>query len=225
MILMRAYLDNLSLSLHFASNGVEAVRKRQKANYDLVLMDIQMPVMDGYTATREIRAWENAHNMARAPIVALTAHALSGASAESIEAGCDGHLTKPVERNDLVAAIVKFANRSGGVKEAIPAPIAARRAVFLANRRLDVMKMDEAFASRDLASIQTVGHNCKGIGTGYGFPDVSSIGSAIEIAARGLDLAKVEKLIREFERCLPTDPLPPAAAPLPGGCPMRAVHH
>ena len=70
-----------------------------------------MPIMDGYTATREIRAWETAQRMPRVPIVALTAHALSGASAESIEAGCDGHLTKPVERNDLVEAIARFAKR------------------------------------------------------------------------------------------------------------------
>jgi PAS domain S-box-containing protein len=207
VILMRAYLENLSLSLHFASNGVEAVRKRQTGNYDLVLMDIQMPIMDGYTATREIRAWEKAQNLAQVPIVALTAHALSGASAESTLAGCDGHLTKPVERNDLVAAIVKFANRSGGLKEAIPAPIAARRPAFLANRRLDVVKMNEALVSRDFAAIQIVGHNCKGIGTGYGFPDISRAGAAIEVAARAQSIAEVEKCILEFERCVPVDQL------------------
>jgi CheY-like chemotaxis protein len=114
MVLLRAYMDHPSLSLNFAANGVEALRKRQRGNYDLVLMDIQMPIMDGYTAAREIRTWERAQCMPRVPIVALTAHELSGSSAASIEAGCDWHLTKPVERNDLVATIARLANRSGG---------------------------------------------------------------------------------------------------------------
>jgi PAS domain S-box-containing protein len=222
MILMRAYLDNLSLSLHFASNGVEAVRKRQKANYDLVLMDVQMPIMDGYTATREIRAWEQAHSMARTPIVALTAHALSGAAAESMEAGCDAHLTKPVERNDLVAAIAKFANCSGALKEAIPAPIAARRPAFLANRRLDVVKMKEALENRDFASIQVIGHNCRGIGKGYGFPDISSAGAALEIAALAQNLVEVEKCILRFERCVPVESADIVHSPV-AACPMHFV--
>jgi CheY-like chemotaxis protein len=108
VILIRAYLENLALSLDFAENGAEALEKRRQGHYDLVLMDMQMPVMDGYTATREIRAWEKAQTLARVPILALTAHALSNSSKESFEAGCDGHLTKPVEWHDLVEAIAKF---------------------------------------------------------------------------------------------------------------------
>ena len=202
VILLRAYLDNRSLSLDFARNGAEALRKHQSGEYDLVLMDVQMPVMDGYTATREIRAWEKAQGRRRVPIVALTAHALSGASAESIEAGCDGHLTKPVERDDLIAAIVKFARRSGGRKEKVPQSIATRRPAFLTNRQLDLKNMREALARGDFSSIQTIGHNCKGIGTGYGFPEFSTIGCTVEIAAKALDVAEVEKSIQCFEECV-----------------------
>ncbi len=202
IVLLRAYMDHLSLSLNFAANGVEALRKRQRGNYDLVLMDIQMPVMDGYTAAREIRDWERAHGMPRVPIVALTAHAMSGSSAASIEAGCDWHLTKPVERNELMATIAKLANRCGGRSEAIDEPIAARRPGFLANRKLDLAKMKEALTKGDFATIQIIGRNCKGIGTGYGFPEISTIGSAVEIAARALDTVEVDKYIRQFERCL-----------------------
>jgi CheY-like chemotaxis protein len=202
VILLRAYLDNRSLSLHFALNGAEALRKQQSCEYDLVLMDVQMPVMDGYTATREIRRWEKAHGGQRVPIVALTAHALSGASAESMEAGCDGHLTKPVERDDLIAAIVKFARRSGAPKEKVPESIAARRPAFLTNRRLDLTKMRTALARGDFSSIQTIGHNCKGIGTGYGFPEFSTIGSSVETAAKALDISETEKSIERFEECV-----------------------
>ena len=83
-ILMRAYLDNLALSLELAGNGAVALAKRQQRDYDLVLMDIQMAVMDGYTATREIRSWEKAHGWQRVPVVALTAHAANEAGAESL---------------------------------------------------------------------------------------------------------------------------------------------
>jgi len=202
VILLRAYLHNASLSLHFASNGLEAVKKRKRNNYDLVLMDVQMPVMDGHTATREIRAWEKAQGKAPIPIVALMAHALNGASAESIEAGCDGHLTKPVERDDLLAAIVKFAKQAARPVEALSERIAARRPAFLENRWLDLSKMKDALLTKDYAAIQHIGHNCKGIGKGYGFPDISEAGSNVECAARAFDVVEVEKSIDAFEKCI-----------------------
>jgi PAS domain S-box-containing protein len=200
VILMRAYLDNLSLSLHFASNGAEAVKKRQRSSYDVILMDIQMPIMDGYTATREIRAWEKAHNVPAVPILALTAHALSGASSESLEAGCDGHLTKPVERNDLMAAIVRFTKRTAKpVQAPVSDLIAARQPAFLQNRMLDLAKLREALAAKDFAAIQHIGHNSKGTGAGYGFPDIGLAGANVECAARAFDLVEIEKAIGEFE--------------------------
>ncbi len=110
VILMRAYLDNLLLSLDVASSGDEAIEKRSKNNYDVILMDIQMPIMDGYAASRAIRTWEEANGAPRVPIVALTAHAFVGAAADSMKAGCDAHLTKPVERRDLLEAIAKHAH-------------------------------------------------------------------------------------------------------------------
>ncbi len=204
VILMRAYLDGSALSIHFASNGMEAVKKRQRHSYDLVFMDVQMPVMDGHTATREIRAWEKAQGKSPVRIVALTAHALSGASAQSIEAGCDGHLTKPVEREELLAAVAKFATAVTKPVEMISGRIAARRPAFLENRRLDLSKMKNALLINDFAAIQHIGHNCKGIGKGYGFPDISTAGSNVECAARALNLVEVEKSIGEFERCLQT---------------------
>jgi len=87
-------------------------------------------------------------------------------------------------------------------RERIAAPILAHRPAFLANRRLDLGKMQDALASRDFAAIQHIGHNCKGIGRGYGFPDISSLGATIEIAARALDGIELEKLIQQFAGCV-----------------------
>ena len=77
VILIQAYLDGLPLSLDFAANGVDAFEKRKCSHYDLILMDVQMPVMDGYQATTEIRRWEEEQCSSRIPIVALTAHAVT----------------------------------------------------------------------------------------------------------------------------------------------------
>jgi CheY-like chemotaxis protein len=199
VVLLRAYLEGLPLSLHFASNGVEALDERRRGHYDLVMMDVQMPVMDGYTATREIRAWEAQQNATRVPIVALTAHAPD----ESNAAGCDGHLTKPLERAALVDAIARFAKRSvKPIVTVLPLAIIARRPAFLQNRRLDLQKMKDALEAKDFDAISRIGHNCKGTGTGYGFPEISSLGSNLECAARALDLKEIEKSIVEFESCL-----------------------
>ena len=109
VVLIQAFLPPSFVSLDVASNGLEAVEKCQRSDYDLVLMDIQMPLLDGYAASRQVRCWEECNGKARVPIVALTAHAFSGAEEESRQAGCDGHLTKPIERRTLLEAVAQFA--------------------------------------------------------------------------------------------------------------------
>jgi CheY-like chemotaxis protein len=82
-------------------------------------MDMQMPVMDGYTAAREIRKWELRTGGARVPIVALTAYALKEDIRKSIDAGCDDHLTKPIRRNTLLETIRRYAlaDHPGGMEK------------------------------------------------------------------------------------------------------------
>ena len=86
-------------------NGQEALEMLQKEHFDGVLMDMQMPVMDGYTATREIRKWEKETGVKDTPIIALTAYALTEELRKSIEAGCNGHITKPVKKAKLIESI------------------------------------------------------------------------------------------------------------------------
>src|SRR5476649_2588209 len=74
-------------------------------HYDLVLMDRQMPVMDGLAATRKIRAWEQANNRLPTPIIALTASALKGDREKCMAAGCTAFLTKPIKQEVLLQAI------------------------------------------------------------------------------------------------------------------------
>ena len=111
-LLIQAYLKQTPYRLDFAENGEVACGKFKVGRYDLVLMDMQMPVMDGYTATGTIREWERAHHRPPTPIIALTAHALQGDAQKSLEAGCTAHLTKPIKKATLLAAILEHTRSS-----------------------------------------------------------------------------------------------------------------
>jgi signal transduction histidine kinase/CheY-like chemotaxis protein len=108
-IVIEAYLSQTHYQLETVEDGLQAVNKIQSGNiYDLVLMDIQMPVMDGLEATRQIRVWEKEKKCARTPILALTAHAMGGDTEKSLAAGCDVHITKPINKRMLLDYIEKF---------------------------------------------------------------------------------------------------------------------
>jgi CheY-like chemotaxis protein len=99
-------LEKLGCTVEVAPNGKEAVRIWQGGHFDVILMDCQMPEMDGYEATREIRNRESlAH---RIPIIALTAHAMKGADEECRAAGMDDYITKPIDRELLRSCIERY---------------------------------------------------------------------------------------------------------------------
>jgi len=107
-LLIQAYLKKTAHRVDVAQNGEIAVEKFISGKYDLVLMDIQMPVMDGYAATQKIRAWEKENRLAPIPVLALTAHSLKDDEKKSFDAGCTGHLAKPVKKAKLLETIEKY---------------------------------------------------------------------------------------------------------------------
>jgi two-component system, sensor histidine kinase and response regulator len=120
--LIKAYLKSLPYTLDEAENGEVAGEKFTKHDYDLVLMDMQMPVLDGYEATRRIRLWEQEHSRPATPILALTASALSEDVRNTLEAGCTAHLSKPVKKSRLLEVI----NDLLGSQTSSPTPAEAR---------------------------------------------------------------------------------------------------
>ncbi len=101
-LLIRSYLKSTSHRLDIADNGAIAVEKFKNGHYDLILMDIQMPVMDGLTATKTIRRWERDQDLPPTHIIALTALALKEEAVKIFEAGCNTHMTKPVKKSTLI---------------------------------------------------------------------------------------------------------------------------
>ncbi|MBF0625866.1 MAG: GAF domain-containing protein [Magnetococcales bacterium] len=110
--LILTYLRKMPWRVEIAVDGREAVERVRSEEFDLVLMDIQMPVLDGYSATRKIRAWERQTGRRRLPILALSAHALESERQQSLAAGCDAHLTKPIKKQPLLEAIRQAAGRA-----------------------------------------------------------------------------------------------------------------
>lgn len=104
-LLILNYLKKTHHDVDVAENGEIAFWKFKESSFDLVLMDIQMPVMDGYTSTQFMREWEQKTGRPRTPIVALSAYSLKDEMAKSIAAGCDHHLTKPIKKADFLAFV------------------------------------------------------------------------------------------------------------------------
>jgi CheY-like chemotaxis protein len=102
-------LGAAGVNLTCVENGAEAVDAWRGAGFDMILMDMQMPVMDGLTATRAIRDEERREGRARTPIYALTANAMAEHAKASADAGVDGHLTKPISAEALLGAVAETA--------------------------------------------------------------------------------------------------------------------
>jgi two-component system sensor histidine kinase/response regulator len=117
---IEAYLRREPYQLDFVQNGKEAIAKFTTQRYSMVLMDIQMPEVDGLTATRAIRQWETDHGLARTPIVALSASVLEEDVRSALSAGCNLHIGKPVKKQILLDVIRSFSLVRTGSSDELP---------------------------------------------------------------------------------------------------------
>ena len=114
VVVLSYILNSLNCAYDVAHTGLEAVQMWKDRHYDLILMDVQMPEMDGLTASRTIRKMELEQNVRRTPIIGLTAHALVADKAKCIDAGMDDYLSKPIVEADLKAAILRLLEKQPG---------------------------------------------------------------------------------------------------------------
>jgi len=112
--LIRHILEETGLKVDIANNGLEAFEKRRNNDFDLIFMDIQMPVMDGLEATSEILDYENDEEVKHIPIVALTANALKGDKERFLSAGMDEYISKPLETAELMGVLNKYLVKKQG---------------------------------------------------------------------------------------------------------------
>ncbi len=115
-MLIQTLLKKTAYEIDIAENGKVALEKFTAGDYHLVLMDMEMPVMDGYTATKEIRKWEKEEKKEATPILALTAHAFEEHHQKSIDAGCTDHISKPIKKKKLLEIICEYSKDSTEIK-------------------------------------------------------------------------------------------------------------
>ncbi len=205
VFVIKAYLAKTGYSLDVAQDGQAALDKLTNGvHYHLVLMDVQMPVMDGYTVTRKFREWERQNGRARTPVVALTAHAFKEDVEVAIEAGADGHLTKPVSRETLLEAVRIYRKEDGLEDLKVQAPEYAVHlaAGYLRRQRQAMLSIFEALRRRDFDAIRTFAHNLKGSGKSYGFEQLTQLGWNIEQSASAAEPAALAEQLDELRRYL-----------------------
>ena len=208
-----AYLQDTPYRVEIAENGAIACEKFTAGHYDLVLMDRQMPVMDGLTATRAIREWEQANHRPPTPIIALTAAALKGDQEKCIAAGCTAYLTKPIKQEVLLQAIKEHSivappsskeesSRKDTILVRANPKFADLIPVFLQNCRQNVIAMLDALDRGDFETVEILGHGMRGAGGSYGFQAITDIGAALEQAAESADTDASRKWVGELSRYL-----------------------
>ncbi|MFD2111563.1 hybrid sensor histidine kinase/response regulator [Thiorhodococcus fuscus] len=199
--LIQAFLARTPLQVDYAENGAEAIEKWNTNPYTLVLMDMQMPVMDGYEATTAIREQERIEDRAPTPIVALTAFALTADVDKCLAAGCDAHLAKPIRKRDFFRmlhthlGVASPPTAEHATQEETP-PMEEHSEIFayaepellpFAQEFLDTQRetlecLRALLLDGRFEDIRRLGHTMKGEGGGYGLEEVSVIGAAIQDA-------------------------------------------
>ncbi|MCZ8043995.1 MAG: PAS domain S-box protein [Beijerinckiaceae bacterium] len=212
-IIALAYLEDTPYLIDVAETGLIACEMFKASHYDLLLMDRQMPVMDGLTATRTIRAWEEANDRAPTPIIALTASALKGDREACLAAGCTAYLTKPIRQDVLLQAIKDYStiephcpqddDRLDHSRSWQPsARLAARVPAYLDSCRQHVVTMGDALDRADFEEVTILGHGMRGSGGAFGFPAITDFGAGLEQAAEASDIGASRRLIDELSNYL-----------------------
>nr|WP_244546611.1 PAS domain S-box protein [Bosea sp. OK403] len=204
-----AYLEDTPYLVDVAETGLIACEMFKARRYDLLLMDRQMPVMDGLTATRTIRAWEKANDRAPTPIIALTASALKGDREACLAAGCTAYLTKPIKQDVLLQAIKDYSTVASPLlrsDDRLEAPrswrpsarLAAYVPAYLDSCRQHVVSMGDALDRADFEAVTILGHNMRGSGGAFGFQAITDFGAGLEEAAEASDVDASRRLVDEL---------------------------
>jgi len=232
-ILAGGLLQKWGHQMVLANNGLEAVELAGHEQFDLILMDVQMPLMSGFEATAAIRQQE-ARNGRHVPIIAMTANALEGDRERCLAAGMDDYVAKPLEIPVLRAKLQQLSSGRPQTKSsAIPAGFDYRQALqeadqeiialialhFLQHTPEEIQQLRTAWQGMDRETMQRVAHSLKGLFLTFGAAPAAQLAQTLQVQARTGSPEKLATLINDLERefavlapCL-AEIVPPAATP------------
>jgi CheY-like chemotaxis protein len=205
-----AMLRGRGYQVDIVGNGLEALEAVDRKAYAAVLMDCQMPVMDGYAATAELRRRENGHG--HLPVIALTAHALDGERERCAAAGMDGFLAKPVHADELAAELERFTGRVidtaaiERLREAVGGDAMVTRILelFVSQASAHVETIAHALTVGDAPAVARIAHTLHGGAAAVGAVAVAAIASRLERLGESGDLSggpdEAARLSEAFER-------------------------
>ncbi len=203
-------LQKLAAEVTIANNGAEALERIAESNFDAVLMDCQMPVMDGFTATRRIRDTERLSGRGkRLPIIALTANVMSEDRDSCIRAGMDAHLGKPIEPAQLIACLGRYLNPDivapevdmGALREITGGDAEFERELvetFVSSGDKCLAEILSAYRARDFETIGKRAHALKGASANIHASGLAAAASSLESAARANSAAEIDGLVQEL---------------------------
>lgn len=175
-------IQNYGFQADTASNGVEAFNMLQNTNYDLILMDMQMPLMDGYQTTRLIR---NSEQFCNIPIVAMTANSALESESRCLQSGCDRYISKPFKAEELIEIIKECLNlQESSYSSENEQLISELLPEFIEDLKQSLWDLDLAVKENDISQILSISHSIKGTAGLYGFGEISSLAATIEKAAK-----------------------------------------
>lgn len=212
VLLMEAVFKNTPHRIDVAEDGLVVLEKFQAKSYDVVLMDVQMPQMGGYEATAEIRRIEEMEGRTPTMIIALTANALKEDEQRSIDAGCNGHLTKPINKKVLLdvlqsipqlkqSELAKMKHLPGAERIVVPIDdedILELIPDYLTACRKELELMQNAAQQMDFETLRGLSHKMKGSGGGYGLNRITEIGGKIEYSAKLEDSLAIELALSDL---------------------------
>ena len=187
--LVRIYLSDTGWDLDVVETGERAVAQATTERYDVVLMDIDLPGLDGATAAHAIRAADLARGVSPTPVIAMTAFDPDNSSASADQDR--SAQARPPDRAEETALV--------RIDDPEIAPLVPQ---FIEHRKAEVVMYREAMADGELARIQASAHKMKGTGRGYGLDVVSRIGGELEVAAHEKDVPRMTELIDELDAYL-----------------------
>jgi PAS domain S-box-containing protein len=225
-MIIQSLLERLGLTVDVVANGLEALDAASSRSYDLVMMDIGMPEMDGIAATRAIRALESP--MARVPIVAVTAHVMRGERESLLTQGLDDYLSKPIDRTALLDCVTRWIKQedsevtisdrvetlneeSGsehvldrGILDQLFEDVGAENAeavvdAFLQELEAQTIALQRAADSSDVNALAQASHRLKSSAASFGAIRLSRVVASIEQAARAGQTSAALAFMREFQ--------------------------